>query len=77
MDFRNGLCVDGDVSGGSGRVMRWAGEGECGERQLDTIGHLKGGVETYCCGNFLDSMKVILMRTHSNGGFRVSTCHLL
>lgn len=34
---------------------------------------LRGGVETLCSGNFLEFVKVILMRIRGNGGYRVST----
>lgn len=63
MYFRDRLGVDGDRSGGLDGSLRWDGKRECEERQMDLIGCLKGGVETYYCGNFLESMTVILMRT--------------
>jgi hypothetical protein len=33
--------------------------------------NVAGHVETKCSGNFLKSMKVILMRTPSNGRYRI------
>lgn len=39
--------------------------------------HLRGGVESQYSREFLESMKVILIRTPRKGGFGVSTGHLL
>lgn len=43
-------------------------QGECEERQKELCGrHLGSIMETYCRGNFLESMKVIPIRSLSNG----------
>lgn len=52
--------------------VRWEGvEGENTERNAGIKVHLKGGVETQCSGNVLESMREILGRTPSNGGYEV------
>lgn len=55
IDFTSRLGASGD----------WSSEYK--ERWLEWENHLMG-VGTYCSGKFLDSIKVILMRTPSNGG---------
>lgn len=46
------------------KAERWDGGRECGERQVK-LGEACPG---QYCGNLLESMKVTLMRTSSNGG---------
>lgn len=46
--------------------------------KISGIGWLfRGGVETYHRGNFMESMKVILMGIPSNEGYGGSSSHLL
>ena len=59
----------GQEQEGSG-VCGGMGWSECWERRL------KGALGE-CCGNFLESVKVIPVRTPSNGRHRVSTDYLL
>lgn len=47
------------------------------DAKADEIGLFVGYLETYCRGNCLESMKVILMRIPSNGGYVVSSGHIL
>jgi hypothetical protein len=37
-------------------------------------GHLGGGVEIDCSGNFMEYMKAILMKTPSNEGYKNLNC---
>lgn len=74
IDFTSRLVQGGDGRGdqiGSRRKKRVRGE------RTGTGGALSGGVETSYSGNFLESVKVVLMKTHSNGEYRVSTGLLL
>ena len=46
------------------------------KKQLEIDGHFKGKEGTCCNVSFMESMRVNLGKTLSNGGYSVSTCHL-
>ena len=52
-----------------------------GERILGEISgierHLEGDVKTLCSGNSLESLRMTLVKSSGNGGYRVQTGHLL
>lgn len=60
------LGVSGDWSRRD-QVKKDRMEKESTGRDSWNWGHLGGGVKIYCSGNFLESMKVILIRARSNG----------
>lgn len=56
--------------------MRWGKGKQCGER-AGIEEHLEDDLETWCSGNLLKYMKAILVTSPNDGGFKVSTGHLL
>lgn len=69
----------GQEQEGSGGGIRNRGrERERGQGEIAEIRELWGDVcGNWCNGNVLESMMVTLMRTSSNGGYKVLTSHLL
>lgn len=60
-----------------GRI-KWSRKGWRRRVQGETAGIEEdtwGGIETYYNENFLQPMRVILVRTLNNGGYRVSAGH--
>jgi hypothetical protein len=67
-----------------GKRIDFAGLGVGGHGIKESMGRdgwnwgaLGGGMETYCSGKFLESMRVILVRTPSNGKYGVSSGNVL
>lgn len=60
-------------------IGRWVRRREKkeGYLELERGRHLKNDMETQFSENFLEYLKVILMRTSSNGEYKASTGHLL
>lgn len=60
--------LEENKDGSRQRKARCRGDrGKIWEETAETGGHSCSDVETKCSGNFLESMKVIIMRTPSNG----------
>lgn len=64
MDFTGTLAMSGMVTGG------WRERGPGITRITGIGGYFRTEVETQCTGNSLESTKVTLAMTPSNGGYR-------
>ena len=81
---KEGLRGDESISLGKGsRFCRWSGVDGLGNRRDQVVGGelelrlYRGEMESYCNGNCMESTRVALAKTPSNGEHRARTSHLL